>query len=128
MQFRKASPGAFACAAVAFFLTTGTAEIGGDPEAGKVVFQQKCAHCHSTGAGAFKIGPPLGGVYGRKAGSADFSGYYGLEGADFVWDEMKLDRYLANPKKFLGGKAGMPVEVPDAQARADVIAYLKTLK
>lgn len=60
---------------------------------------------------------------------AVFAGYKGLRGADFVWDERTLDAWLADPRGLLDGKnTAMTLRLNDAGQRADVIAYLKTLR
>ncbi len=103
----------------------------GDAAKGEQVFK-KCSACHSAEAGKHKVGPSLHGVVGRKAGSTDFTRYVGLKGADFVWTEENIFEYLADPTAFVKSKtsnprSGMAYKLPDAQDRADVIAYLKTL-
>jgi cytochrome c len=97
---------------------------------GKAVFQQSCAVCHSTVAEFHKEGPSLAGVYGRRAGTAPFFPQYrGLRGADFIWTEQALDAWLADPRAFLGGRdTTMNYRLTDSAARAEVIAYLKTLR
>lgn len=71
----------------------------------------------------------MAGVYGRRAGSVPFFAHYrALRGLDIVWDDQTLDGWLADPRAFAGRDTAMSVKLPDAQARADVIAYLKTLK
>ena len=50
-----------------------------------------------------------------------------LQSSGIVWDEAKLDAFIANPAKLVPG-TNMAILVPDAQERADVIAYVKTLK
>jgi cytochrome c2 len=72
-----------------------------------------------------KTGPMLGGVFGRKAGSA--AGYHyspALESAALTWSKDSLDQWLADPKKFMPG-ARMPVRVLDAPSRRDIVAYLQ---
>ncbi len=98
----------------------------GDAAAGEDDFQTQCAICHvSEGGGQ---GPSLVGVYGRKSGTANgFSYSDAMKGAGITWTEANLDPYLANPQKAVPGSA-MPFAVADAKTRADVIAYLKTLK
>ncbi len=98
----------------------------GDAAAGEDDFQAQCGICHvSEGGGQ---GPSLVGVYGRKSGTASgFSYSEAMKGAGITWTETSLDPYLANPQKAVPGSA-MPFAVADAKTRADVIAYLKTLK
>jgi len=45
-----------------------------------------------------------------------------------VWDDKTLDAYLADPQKLIPGNV-MPFSgMADPKQRADVIAYLQTLK
>jgi cytochrome c len=104
-----------------------------DIEAGREAFRRQCAQCHAVEPGEHKTGPTLAGVVGRRAGSADFSRYRGLLGADFDWTEAALDAYLADPRAFVIAHTGnettsMTFRVPDAQERRNIIAYLKTLE
>jgi cytochrome c len=98
-----------------------------DAAAGKQAFTQ-CAACHSveTVNGA---GPSLQGIFGRKAGT--FPGFRysrALKNAGIAWDDKNLDAYLADPQKLVPGNV-MPFSgVADAKQRADLIAYLKTVK
>lgn len=100
----------------------------GDAVKGEAVFKAKCAFCHGVAAGEKKMGPTMAGIYGMKAGTADYAKYVGLKDVDFVWDDESLDGFIASPKAFLGGPTSMGTIMKDEQARADVIAYLKTLK
>jgi cytochrome c len=98
----------------------------GDPEAGAQVFQA-CVACHTLEPGANRTGPSLAGVFGRKAGTADGFHRYSqaLKSADLVWREDTLSGFLADPQTFLPGNRMTFAGIADAQARADVIAYLK---
>ena len=96
-------------------------------EAGAKVFKKRCGACHSIEPGKNKNGPSLAGIIGRKAGTTDFAKYKGLKGSDVVWDESNLDKFLANPKKFVGAKT-MAYKLKKEDERAIVIEYLKTLK
>lgn len=100
------------------FLTTA------EPDAvrGQHLFAERCAACHAVDAN--EAGPMLGGVVGRKAGSAPGYKYSpALHSADLTWSADSLDRWLADPRKFIAG-AKMPVRVLDASTRRDIIAYL----
>ena len=95
-----------------------------DTVRGRQLFAERCAACHAVDAN--KIGPMLGGVVGRKAGSAPGYKYSpALVGADLTWSADSLDRWLADPREFIAG-AKMPVRVLDASTRRDIIAYLET--
>jgi cytochrome c2 len=67
----------------------------------------------------------LGGVFGRRAGSAlDYAYSTALQQADITWSADNLDRWLAGPREFIQG-AKMPVRVADPLDRRDIIAYLR---
>jgi glucose/arabinose dehydrogenase len=64
---------------------------------------------------------------GRRAGSGlGFSYTKALSDSGFLWDSAALDHFLANPVLAVPGTT-MPMPVPDATNRLDVIAYLSTL-
>ena len=99
----------------------------GDAAAGEKVFAH-CAPCHSIKPGENKLGPPLAGVFGRKAGTEpNFSYSSAVKAQDITWDEASLNEWLQGPGKFVKGTK-MIYSVPDEKDRQDVIAYLKTLK
>jgi cytochrome c len=128
---RTSVPAAVA-AAIVFIAGQGAAQAG-DAAAGEQTFKKICATCHSNAPDINKTGPSLYGMVGRKAGSTDFPRYKGLVGADFTWDAAKLDAYLQDPKAFViantqNKTTAMTYAVKDPTQRADVIAYLETLK
>jgi cytochrome c len=102
------------------------ADAAGDPKAGAQV-SQACAACHTLEPGVHRTGPSLAGVFGRKAGTAEGFHRYSdtLKSADLVWREDTLNRFLADPQAFLPSNRMTFAGIPDAKARADVIAYLK---
>ena len=120
-------------ALVVALLATGAraaAPTPGDPAHGKQVFAARCGLCHSAGPGQGEAGqgPPLAGVVGRRAASAPGFDYSSaLKASKLVWTPADLDRFLAGPSKLVPGTA-MPVAVSDARTRADLIAYLATVK
>ncbi|HEV2685551.1 MAG TPA: cytochrome c family protein [Actinomycetota bacterium] len=96
-------------------------------DAGKQVFAQ-CSPCHSID-GSNGVGPRLSGVVGRKAGSvAGFRYSRAMKGSNVVWDDKALDAYVADPQKAIPGNLMPFAGVADAKQRADLIAYLQTLK
>jgi cytochrome c len=107
------------------------AAFAADAANGKAVFDRMCVICHATttGPGGPPTGPTLAGVVGRKAaGVKDFAMYSpALKGYGVTWNDKTLDEFLANPMAKVPGTM-MLMPVGDAKERADVIAYLKTLK
>ena len=105
----------------------------GDAARGKAFFQVSCAVCHSPALGPdntvlSKQGPSLVGVVGRPAGSLpNFNYTRAIKESGFTWDAATLYRFLANPMVVLPGTT-MPIPVSDPTNRADVLAYLGTLK
>ena len=69
---------------------------GADAASGQQVFNNVCRTCHTTREGDNRLGPHLYKIIGRKAGSLPDYGYStAMKGADLVWDEEKLERFIA---------------------------------
>jgi cytochrome c len=102
-----------------------------DIENGKAIFAQRCGICHavSNEPGGPVMGPNMAGVVGRKAGTKeDFPLYTSAMKAYGVkWSAKTLDEFLANPLTAVPGTT-MPMMLPDDTERADVVAYIGTLK
>ena len=113
---------AFLCAGV----TASRAENAGDASRGAQLFAEQCALCHKN-EGAGGQGPNLRGIYGRKPAATDFPYSMALKAASWVWNGDRLDRFLEHPAAVAPGTA-MAYSVPDKSDRANLIAYLKTLK
>jgi cytochrome c oxidase assembly protein Cox11 len=97
-----------------------------DPADGAKLFAEQCSTCHALDHA--RIGPPLAGVVGRQAGSVPNYPYSAaLKHAGFIWDAEKLETWLAGPQTMLPG-AEMPMQVPEAQARRDIVAYLRAAR
>ncbi|WP_296713310.1 cytochrome c family protein [Rhodoblastus sp.] len=104
------------------------ANAAGDADAGKKVFS-KCAVCHTAVAGKNGLGPSLFGVVGRP--SASVAGYNysdAMKAANKTWDEAALNAYLTDPKAAIPGNKMAFAGIPSPDDRANVIAYLATLK
>jgi cytochrome c len=105
------------------------AHADGNATAGQALFQQKCSLCHSPEKGVNKIGPSLWGVVGRHAGTlATYTYSDAMKNANRVWSADTLDVYLTNPQKDIPGVKMIFPGLPEAQDRANVIAYLSSLK
>jgi cytochrome c len=98
------------------------------PPDGATLFKQQCATCHTTNlSDPVRQGPPLVKIVGRPAGKLDGFHYSaGFAKADFVWDDARLDAYLANPQAMVPG-SNMAYRQPKAETRAAIIAFLKEL-
>lgn len=101
-----------------------------DIEHGKATFNTMCGVCHSVQeTGGPHEGPNLRGVVGRKAASEpEFTKYSpALKASHLTWSRKTLDKFLVNPGMKVPGTF-MPMLIPDDKTRADVVAYLATLK
>jgi cytochrome c len=99
--------------------------IEGDPLRGKQLFN-RCSGCHSV-QGETMSGPPLDGVFGRKAAAIEGYRYSdALVNSGITWTDDVLDGYLSGPTKAVRGTR-MSTSVTKPEDRADIIAYLKSL-
>ena len=89
---------------------------------GADLFDERCSMCHQREGGG--QGPSLVGVVGRHAASLAGINYSrALRASNLVWTPGELDRFLTGPTALVPGTA-MPLAVPNAKERADLIAYL----
>jgi cytochrome c2 len=115
-------------AATAVIGAAGAAQAAGDAAKGGVIFKQQCSACHATKPGSEGAGPSLAGVVGRVSGTeSGFSYTPAIKAAHIPWSSAKLEQFLSGPSKVIPGTA-MPITIADPQQRADVVAYLATLK
>jgi cytochrome c2 len=99
---------------------------------GEIYFQRNCASCHSVASSLPPgAGPGLFGVVGRRVGSMpNFNYSAALAKAnvrDMAWTVAHLDTFLGGPQNMLPGTQ-MPVGVAARSDRAELIAYLGSLK
>jgi cytochrome c len=103
-----------------------------DADAGASEFR-KCSACHTAEqGGANRVGPHLWDVVNRPiAGEPDFSYSAALqefsEGGSVVWDYDHLSYFIEDPKGHVPGTAMGFAGLRDPEARANLIAYLRTL-
>ena len=98
----------------------------GDPMRGKAVFERRCTGCHALDVN--REGPHLRGVYGRKAGTVPGFNYSeGVRKSGLIWNDASIERWLRDTDAMIADNR-MGFRVPKAQDRADVIAFLKTVR
>lgn len=128
MMLRKLS--AVLSAGMLVLALSGTAWAAGDPANGQKLFK-KCSACHSLKEGKKLVGPSLYRIYGATPGQVAKFRYskgmvaYGQTGV--VWDEETLDAWLTKPKDVVKRTKMTFPGFKNAQDRADMIAYLRSL-
>lgn len=101
----------------------------GDADNGALIYEEACGQCHQLTPGLNKKGPQLMNVYGAPAATlADYEYSDSLATSGWVWDAKTLDPYIADTEKVMPNSKMLADPMPDASARADVIAYLSTLR
>ena len=102
----------------------------GDVAQGKILAVKQCQICHSFEEGGKMIlGPNLFGIYGKPAGAVKGYDYSkALLASGLIWTDANLIEFLADPEQFLKGTKARFPGVKSAKQRADIVAYLKTLK
>jgi len=90
------------------------------------VFNNACRTCHTIKEGDNRLGPSLYKVVGRKAGSLpDYNYSSAMKGAGFVWDEEKLEHFIASPDKVVPGNNMKPYGgLASAEDRKRVVTFL----
>ncbi|MEM0946622.1 MAG: c-type cytochrome [Pseudomonadota bacterium] len=95
---------------------------------GERQFLRKCSICHTLGVdGARRAGPPLAGLFGRKAGAVTGYPYSdAIRALDLVWTEATIDALFdVGPDHYIPGTK-MPMQrISAASDRADLIDFLK---
>lgn len=112
------------------FAATSTAALAApakdDAALGKRLFL-RCTACHTVSSKApGKIGPHLQGIVGRKSGSVAGFGYSpAMKGANIVWNEATLDKWLQRPQSVVPGTTMAFAGLTKPEERKALIAYLK---
>ena len=102
----------------------------GNAAKGAKLFKAKCATCHTANEGGpNKQGPNLFGVIGRKSGQvAGFKYTKANTESGIEWSNQTMFDYLKDPKKYIKGTNMAFPGFKKEQDRADVVAYLNTMK
>ena len=98
----------------------------GDVQRGVALYQERCTACHAVDSN--KIGPAHRGVVGRRIGSLPGYKYSDeLARSRLRWTPQTLNAWLEDPEELVAGQR-MGFQIENLQERADLIAYLLTLK
>jgi len=93
---------------------------------GAQAFEKRCGGCH--GADQAIEGPPLRGVFNRKAGeSRGFPYSDALKSSGLRWTAPNLDKWLTDPSTLVPN-TDMAFRLNDAAERERIIGYLKQLR
>lgn len=107
----------------------------GDAGAGQS-YIQRCTSCHSfrpegPGVGGPFVGPAMFGIFGGIIGGAeDFEyspAFETLREAELEWNDARLNAFLTDPRGMVPGTTMTIRGISDAEDRANIIAYIRTL-
>jgi len=100
-----------------------------DIAAGQAIFEHTCKNCHSLDVGVNKVGPSLWHVVNRPSASVEGFVYSdAMKSLHATWTPEALNVYLQNPRGDVHGVNMFFKGLPDAQDRANVIAYLESVQ
>jgi cytochrome c len=87
---------------------------------------RKCLPCHDIGEGArTKIGPPLNGLEGRKAGTIEGFNYSEAnKNSGIVWSSESFSTYIRAPMQVMPGTRMAFVGIRNDKEIVDLWAYL----
>lgn len=105
------------------------AALAQDAAAGEQAFN-KCRPCHDVGEDAkIKLGPPLNGIDGRKAGTfAGFNYSDGVKNSGITWDKAKFMQWIEGPQAMIPGTRMAFSGVKDDAERQSLWAYVSQFK
>jgi cytochrome c len=92
-----------------------------------------CAACHTFERGAAnRVGPNLWNTVDQTKGHAETFGYSAAlrerKGKGEKWDAASLDAFLKNPRGYMPGTSMSFAGISRADQRADIIAYMQSLR
>lgn len=89
----------------------------------------KCKSCHKLEEGGKATGPHLFGIFDRAIGAVGGYGYSsGMASLGGNWDADSLNAFLTKPKDFIAGTKMSFAGLKKETDRANLIAYLQTVK
>jgi cytochrome c len=106
------------------------AALAQDAAAGQQTFQRFCLPCHDAGEGArVKLGPPLNGLDGKKAGTTEGFNYSdAMKGSGITWGDASFKEYIAGPMQKVPGTRMAFTGLREEKDRNDIWAFLGSIK
>ncbi|GGG42973.1 cytochrome c family protein [Caldovatus sediminis] len=100
-----------------------------DPQNGEALARRLCAACHTFNEGGRSgVGPNLYGIVGAPhAHVQGFNYSAALRAKEGPWTYEELNAWLANPRAYAPGNRMAFAGMANAQQRADLIAYLRSI-
>jgi cytochrome c len=100
-----------------------------DAAAGEQAFN-KCRPCHDVGPEAkIKLGPPLNGIDGRKAGTYEGFNYSdAIKGSGITWNKDKFAVWVSGPQALVPGTRMAFAGDKDEAEVANIWAYINQFK
>jgi cytochrome c len=94
------------------------------------LFNNACRTCHSTQKDDNRLGPNLHQIIGRKAGSLPGYNYSSpMRDSDFIWDEAKIARFIANPDDVVPGNKMAPYGgLASVEDRKKIVHFLQSMR
>jgi cytochrome c len=101
-----------------------------DVAAGEKSFRGKCSPCHDIGDPAkIKLGPPLNGIDGRKAGTFEGFPYSDAnKNSGITWNHDEFAKYIKNPMQVMPGTKMAFIGIRDDKEIENLWGYLKQFK
>jgi cytochrome c len=112
--------------AVLYIAASASTALAQDVAAGEASFR-KCAPCHGVGEDAAnKVGPPLNGLDGRKAGVAEGFNYSDAnKNSGITWNEEIFKEYIRDPRAKVPGTKMIFAGIKNDKELDDLWGYLK---
>lgn len=119
---------AFVLAAAVVAASAG-AGLAQDEAAGQAVFKRLCSPCHDAGPGAkVKLGPPLNGLDGRKAGThPGFNYSEANKSSGITWNAQTFAEYIKSPMQRMPGTRMAFAGIRDEKDIGNLWAFLSHL-
>ena len=105
-------------------------QAGANVDTGRQLVQRQCASCHNLAQGGPNgVGPNLWGIVGANHARVAGFNYSAANRAlaDKPWGYEELNAFLLRPAAAMPGTRMAFAGIANAQQRADVIAFLRTL-